>query len=184
MMTKTSRLDIHHLIDRLSRISAAEHWVGDLNPAQLAALAYLAKANQYSRAPSQVADYLSAMRGTVSNTLKALARKGLIKEQKSKTDRRRTSYTITPKGVMALNFNTSIDVALDKMTEKEVLELAQGIKEFIKKVLGARGDRSFGICATCLHHRNKAGNPYCALLKVALMPPETTQICFEHQAVA
>jgi len=183
-MAKTSRLEIHHLIDRLSRISSAEHWVGDLNPAQLAALSYLAKANQYSRAPSQVADYLSAMRGTVSNTLKALARKGLINEQKSETDRRRTSYTITPNGVTALNFDTSIDAALDKMTEKEAMELAEGLKEFIRKILRTRGDRSFGICATCQHHRKSASGSQCALLSVALAPAETTQICFEHLAAA
>ena len=97
-MKHESHEQIRDLIDRLSRITASEHWVADLNPAQLAALSYLEKANQYSRAPSQIAEYLSAMRGTVSGTLKALTRKGLIEEHKSETDRRRTSFTITKTG--------------------------------------------------------------------------------------
>jgi len=183
-MAQSSRTEIHDLIDRISRISAAEHWVDDLNPAQLAALSYLAKANRYSRAPSQVAEYLSAMRGTVSGTLKALARKGFIKEQKSEADRRRTSFNITKKGLAALEFDTSLDAALDSLDEDEMVHLAQNLKSFVRSVLHARGDRSFGVCATCHHHRKGTGSSYCALLDVPLALSETTQICFEHQSAA
>ena len=180
-MKKKPYSEIHDLIDRISRISAAEHWVGDLNPAQLAALSYLAKANQYSRAPSQVAEYLSAMRGTVSNTLKALVRKGLIEEQKSTTDRRRTSYTISEKGLTALNFDTSIDVVLAEMDENEIALVVQGLKSFVRKLLHTRDARSFGICSTCQYHQKQAKGPYCALLNVFLAPSEPAQICFEHR---
>jgi len=183
-MTKPPQTEISDLIDRISRIGAAGHWVGDLNPAQLAALSYLTKANQYSRAPSQIAEYLSAMRGTVSNTLKALARKGLIEEQKSETDRRRTSYTITAAGLTALNFDTSIDTALAGMSEKEAIKLAENLKSFVRKILQVRGDRGFGMCGTCKHHRDGASGFHCALLDVPLAPRETEQICFEHQSAA
>ncbi len=183
-MKKNPHTEIQDLIDRLSRISAAEHWVGDLNPAQLAALSYLAKANQYSRAPSQVAEYLSAMRGTVSGTLKALTRKGLVEEQKSETDRRRTSYSLTAKGQDAFDFETSIGAALAQMDKRQVDQLAQNLKGFVKELLRARGDRSFGVCATCQHHHRKSNAPYCALLNVPLARPETTQICFEHEITA
>jgi len=77
-MEPASRHHIRELIERLARVSAADEWADDLNPTQKAALAYLARANQYSRSPSQVAEFLAATRGTVSQTLKALARKGLI----------------------------------------------------------------------------------------------------------
>jgi len=183
-MKNNPRNEIHTLVDRLTRISAAEHWVGDLNPAQLAALSYLARANQYSRAPSQIAEYLSAMRGTVSGTLKALVRKGLIKEQKSETDKRRTSYSITQKGLEALGFNTSIDTALTKMSGKDVAQLADGLKNFLKSILQARDDRSFGICGTCQHHRKGPQGSYCNLLDVPLRSSQIRQICFEHKTAA
>jgi len=183
-MSKTVISGILDLINRLSRISAAEHWVGGLNPAQFAALSYLAEANQYSRAPSQVAEYLTAMRGTVSGTLKALVQKGLIEEQKSLTDRRRTSYTLTPEGKRALEFDSPIDKTLSNMDSKEVEQLALSLRNFVKSILQARGDRSFGICATCRHHRSSDRGSHCALLKVSLKPTETAQICFEHEIAA
>lgn len=176
--------EIQDLIDRISRISAADHWMGDLNPAQFTALAYLSTANQYSRAPSQVAEYLSAMRGTVSRTLKALARKGLIEEQRSETDRRRTSYTISATGIAALKVDRTIDAALVAMDSNEVTQLAQGLKGFVKNMLQARGGRSFGVCATCQHHRKQVDGSYCALLKVSLTEPEKYQICFDHKLAA
>ena len=180
-MKTSSSTQVLDLIERLSRISAAEHWIGDLNPAQLAALNYLAKANRYSRAPSQIAEFLSAMRGTVSGTLKALARKGLIEEIKSKTDRRRTNYNITSQGLAALKFETSIDSALNSLNKSQINQLEQNLKTLLKGILQARQDRSFGVCATCKHNRKDKHGSFCKLLEVKLTPHQITQVCFEHQ---
>jgi len=183
-MVDSPHSEILELIDRIVRISSAEHWVGDLNPAQLATLSYLSKANRYSRAPSQVAKYLSARRGTVSGTLKALLRKGLIEEHKSESDRRRTSYDLTREGVKALNFSTAITAALDGQGQKDKADLKRTLKAFVRDILQARGDRSFGICATCRHHHTELEGPRCALLNVSLRISETGQICYEHEIAA
>jgi len=183
-MTRSSDSEIGDLIDRIARISASERWVNNLNPAQLAALSYVAKANKYSRAPSQIAEYLCAMRGTVSATLKALERKGLIEEQKSELDRRRTSYALSADGLAALDFKTSTDAALNAMGDQEAAELKNGLKSFVRGVLRARKGRSFGVCATCKYHVANASGAHCALLDVALGPSEATQLCFEHAFAA
>jgi DNA-binding MarR family transcriptional regulator len=88
-----SAYQIRALINRLARLDAAETWEVDLNPAQLAALDYLVRANRFSRAPSQVAEYLGTTRGTMSQTLKSLVRKGYLTERGSESDRRSISYT-------------------------------------------------------------------------------------------
>jgi len=183
-MTSSSDSEIGDLIDRIARINASERWVNNLNPAQLAALSYLARANKYSRAPSQIAEYLCAMRGTVSATLKSLERKGLIQEQKSELDRRRTSYTLSADGLAALDFKTTTDAALTTMGDKEAAELANGLKRFVRSVLHAREDRSFGVCASCKYHVRNAGDAHCALLNVALSANEAAQVCFEHASAA
>ena len=183
-MTTEDRSELRALIDRISRINAAEDWGGGLNPTQRAAIAYLARANRFSRMPSQVADYLSATRGTVSQTLKALARKGLVEERKSQSDRRSVSYAVTASGLDALETSTAIDSALAVLGDREAVALTAALRGLLKTALEARQGRSFGICKICRHHRTGAGAAYCALLQVDLMPEEVEQVCYEHEAAA
>lgn len=85
-------------LDRVSRLTASFNRREDLNATQMAALGYLARAKGADRMPSKVADYLAATRGTVSQTLKALKRKGLIVETPSPTDGRSVEYALSPEG--------------------------------------------------------------------------------------
>lgn len=183
-MKRDERTEIRDLLDRISRIKAAEDWGDDLNPTQRAALAYLCKANRFSRAPSHVADYLSATRGTVSQTLKALARKSLITETRSSSDRRSISYDVTPHGEAASRNGTTIDAVLEAMNADEAAALAKTLKGLVGTILQTRAGRSFGICSTCRHHRIRADGTFCALLNEALAPREADQICHEHDAAA
>ncbi len=184
VMENEERSELRALIDRISRLNAAEDWGGGLNPTQRAAIAYLSRANRYSRMPSQVADYLSATRGTVSQTLKALARKGLVEERKSQSDRRSVSYAVTAPGLEALQVSTAIDAAVAGLEEKAAAGLAAALKDLLKTALKEREGRSFGICKTCRHHRAGVKGASCALLQVDLAPEETEEVCYEHEAVA
>lgn len=183
-MTRDNRSDIRDLLDRIARIKAAEDWGDDLNPTQRAALAYLCRANRFSRAPSHVADYLSATRGTVSQTLKALARKGLIAETRSSSDRRSISYEVTHAGETASRNGTTIDAALAALDREAAAALAATLKGLVATILQARAGRSFGLCRTCRHHRNRPDGAFCALLNEALAPHEADQTCHEHEAAA
>jgi len=183
-MTRDNRADIRDLLDRIARLKAAEDWGDDLNPSQRAALAYLCGANRFSRAPSHVADYLSATRGTISQTLKALARKGLIAEIRSATDRRSISYEVTPAGEAASQKGTAIDAALAGLDPTSADALTKALKGLVGAVLAARGGRSFGLCRTCRHHRVRDDGAFCALLNEALAPHEAAQTCHEHEAAA
>ena len=182
-MTTDPKTEIRHLLDRLCRLAAAEEWTGDLNPSQSAALAYLARANRFSRSPSQVAEYLSSTRGTVSQTLKALHRKGYLAETRSDTDRRSISYDVTRAGLAALQAAGLFEEPLAGYSEEEAGELAGAVRDFLRRVLEARNGRSFGICRDCIHHQRRDDGRYCALLAVDLREDEAAQICFEQVAV-
>lgn len=175
---------VREILYRISRITASEDWAGDINPTQRAALSYLARANRFSRSPSQVADYLEATRGTVSQTLKALARKDLIEEQRSEQDKRSISYAVTDEGHATLNFRTAIDQAVGHLTQEQADDLALALTHLMSDVLQARGGRSFGVCGTCRHHQTNPSGAYCVLLQEALVPAETEQICHEHAVPA
>ncbi|WDR02045.1 MarR family transcriptional regulator [Devosia algicola] len=134
------------LINRLSRLDAAQGWVDDLNPTQLAALTYLAHANRFSRSPSHVADYLGTTRGTMSQTLKALERKGHVEEQRSESDKRSISYGLTASGQEATAAPSLMEAGLEGLSRDARDALAQLLTRLLKLSLAENQGRAFGVC--------------------------------------
>jgi DNA-binding MarR family transcriptional regulator len=182
-MTNDQKNRLSDLFDRIARLRAAESWQDDLNPSQRAALEFLGRANRFSRSPSQVADYLASTRGTVSQTLKSLLRKGLVEEVRSETDKRSISYEVTPRGLALLSANRKASTMAD-LADGEAKVLTNLLERFLHAMLAQRGGRSFGICSTCKYHSHRKGGGYCRLLEIDLLPAETGQICHEHERVS
>jgi DNA-binding MarR family transcriptional regulator len=172
---------IRALINRLARLDAGETWAVDLNPAQIAALDYLALANRFSRAPSQVAEYLGTTRGTMSQTLKSLLRKGYLTERGSETDRRSISYDLTPSGIALAGRHGELARAVYALPAEDQESLSGSLSAILAARLSNNGGRAFGICNTCTYHRVTGDGAYCALLSLRLAPEETTQICYEQE---
>ena len=183
-MNHDDRTRIRDLVDRIARITAADEWGDDINPTQWVALSYLARANRFSRAPSQVAEFMAATRGTVSQTLKALARKELVSEHRSQLDKRWISYSVTEQGVAVLNRKTIIDEAAAGLDDRTARRLADGLEALVRQALGNRGKRAFGICASCIHHKKQGAGGYCMLLQEELSPADGEKICHEHEEAA
>jgi len=183
-MAKDDRTQIPALIERLARVVASETWAEGLNPTQAAALNYLARANRFSRAPSQVAAYLSATRGTVSQTLKALQQKGLISERRSPNDKRSISYDLTNAGRAAASTETALKEASADLPETQARALQDSLTEILSALLARHGGQPFGVCRTCRHHEARGRKGYCRLLEVDLQPEEVTQICHEQEPAA
>lgn len=173
---------LQELLDRLARVNASEEWGGGLNPAQRSALAYIARANQFSRAPSNVADYLCTTRGTASQTLKALERKGLISRARSATDKRTISYDLTDSGRDVLNGVSDLASVIRTLPPTQASSLIMALETLTHKALKRRGFRSFGVCKTCRYHRNEKAGPRCDLLELDLDKQAINEICHEHEA--
>jgi DNA-binding MarR family transcriptional regulator len=183
-MTDYDQTRIRDLIDRIARLSAADEWSDDINPTQWVALSYLARANRFSRAPSQVAEFMAATRGTVSQTLKALARKGLISEIRSDVDKRWISYSVTAEGTAVLKRKTIIDEAASGLDDGTARHLADALEALVRQALVKRGKRAFGICASCRHHKSQEVGGFCSLLEERLTPADGEKICHEHEEAA
>lgn len=179
----SDRTHLKDLLHRFARLVAAEGWEGDLNPTQRAALLYLARANRFSRAPSHVADYLSATRGTVSQTLKALHRKGLIRERRSETDKRSFSYEPTPEGIALVSAGDGLSKVLAQLSSAEAADFADKLTHLISGLLQEREGRPFGVCRTCLHHETRGKAGFCRLLHVEIGKEGLDQLCHEHKEV-
>lgn len=169
--------EIAELMDRIARLHGARRRTAALPEAQVAALDYLARANRFSRSPSAVADYLAATRGTVSQTLIALARKGLVTDDPAPDDRRSRIYSLTAEGRAEIG---GTGPGPDWGGAKAGLLIS--LRTALAAMLRDAGGRSFGLCRTCRHHRPGEAGAFCALLGVALAAAEADQICAEHQA--
>lgn len=182
-MKLTKHKRVRELFDRIARVTAAEEWGEDLNPAQRSALGYLTRANRFSRTPSNVADYLCATRGTVSQTLKALERKGFVVPTRSAGDKRSILYESTKKGRAALRAPSNFDAALSTLAPADTEALAELLEVTGRNLLEQQGFKTFGLCKTCRHHRRSQKGLACALLKVQLTAAAANEICCEHEPV-
>ena len=69
---------IADMVERLGRLLRSRGYEHDLNPAQWEALRYLGRCNRFSNNPSALSNFLGATKGTVSQTVSSLERKGLL----------------------------------------------------------------------------------------------------------
>lgn len=179
-MTQAPSPRLHMLIDRLGRVLASEDWSDGLNPAQRSALDFLAQANRFSRSPSHLADYMCTTRGTASQTLKALAGKGLVERDASSSDKRSVTYRLTASGAETAATRGHMLQHLGPQAGLDQAALEHGLTSLLRAQLAAHRFKSFGICKTCAHHRQDQGTRYCRLLNLALHEHESSQICAEH----
>ena len=174
------------LIERVARLTSREAHADGLLPVQWEALRYLSRANRFSRTAVAVTAYLGLTKGTVSQTLKALETKGLIRKQVDPKDRRSNRLALTAKGRRCLAGDPLAETvaALTDLSDSTGLALSRGLEEFLHKRLEAQDRQPFGQCRECVYfaQRHPEGKPhYCRLLKEQLGKLDADAICFEQR---
>ncbi len=177
------------LLERLSRLIHNDAHAGGLKPTQWEALRFLARANRVSRSPGALTGFLGVTKGTVSQTLQALERKGLIEKTTAEGDRRGVKLDLTPAGRAMLCEDplTDLDASLAAMPTEARDALCASLETLIMDMLARRGGRAFGACRTCRHFRreHKRGAPhFCGLLDAPLSREDVELICIEQEAAA
>lgn len=175
-------------LERLARLVRAREHEGGLNPAQWEALRYLARANRFSDSPTSLTQYLGATKGTVSQTLKALERKGYVGKTTREGARKSVRLTLTPKGLDALTRDPWSEVAaqVDQLGSKTRRRMERGIRELLQQTRRKSGLRSFGTCLSCRffreggRDREELGPHLCMLFEQPLSQDDTARICGEH----
>lgn len=178
-------------LERLARVMRAREHEGGLNPAQREALRYLARANRFSNTPGALTRYLGATKGTISQTVMALERKGLISKAE-RNARKAVHLTLTETGHEALGSDpwSDLAVAAEELGGKTRRRMQRGLEELLDSELKRAGLASFGTCENCRFFREKgrdgdAGGPHlCMLFEDALSNAETSRICVAHEGAA
>ncbi|MEZ6010726.1 MAG: MarR family winged helix-turn-helix transcriptional regulator [Hyphomonas sp.] len=178
-----------HLLERLARLVHNDAYSSGLKPTQWEALRYLARANRFSRSPGALTAYLGMTKGTVSQTLQALERKGLVEKRAAANDRRSVKLDLTTAGEHLLADDPLGDLeasvsALPKEDQKLFGAMLEGL---MKNMLHRRGGKAFGACKTCRHFRgdkNQGAPFFCSLLSEPLSTSDSEMICAEQEAAA
>ena len=180
---------IADLIERMGRLAHTQQFAADLNPAQWEALRYLSRANRFSRSPSALAAFFGATKGTTSQTLIALERKGLVVRLRSENDRRSVVLHLTAAGRARLADDplAMLAAAAGDLAPELQRPLLEGLHHILFAMQRRNGHKPFGQCRTCrffVHETaaEAAGEPhFCRLLDVPLNREDTEGIC--HQQV-
>ena len=175
------------LLTRAARLIAGDGHQGDLKPVQWQALRYLERANRFSRTPGALAAWLGQTKGTVSQTLIALERKGLVARQADAHDRRLARLALTDRGHARLaEAPESVAAAmLSTLGPNDHAALEPLLARMLSGHLAARGHRPFGQCRTCRHFQTRdpvRGLHHCGLLDEPLSDAEADAICVEQEA--
>ncbi|MGF1467559.1 MAG: MarR family winged helix-turn-helix transcriptional regulator [Sandaracinaceae bacterium] len=173
---------LHALLERLSAVfraslreTATRH---GLKLVQLEALVYLATANRYSDTPAALTEYLGVTKGTVSQTLTALARRGLLTKAPDREDARVRHCHLTAEGRRIARAAYPADVLVG-LGANEGAEDA--LEALLRRLQRANGLRTFGVCHTCRFFQPRGAGGRCGLTGEALSRLEVTKICREHQ---
>lgn len=176
-------------LERLARLLRAREHEGDLNPAQWEALRYLNRANRFSNSPGALTRYLGATKGTISQTVMALERKGLIAKSARAGEKRSLILTLTPQGLKVLSSDpwSALARTVDDLGGKTRRRLFKGLKEILSAELKRSRSETFGTCTSCRYFREKGreahehGPHLCMFFNQPLTSRETDRICIAHE---
>jgi DNA-binding MarR family transcriptional regulator len=170
-------------LERLARlIRSASHTHG-LNAAQWEALRFLSRANRYSNSPGALTRYLGATKGTTSQTVLSLIKKGAITKSLRNDDGRSVVLVLTEAGEKILSDDplAGLEKAISKLGDKTSKRFSKGLSELLQIEVKGQGEPSFGNCAACRHGKKDQSETWCTALSVKVSNDEAEKLCLYHQ---
>jgi DNA-binding MarR family transcriptional regulator len=178
------------LVERLGNLMRSElRKAGadeSLQPVHLHALIYLSKANRYSNTPQALADYLGLTKGTVSQTLLLLDRRGLIERFEDDVDRRVVRLRLSSVGEQLLAETQPAlpwQNATRNISPNRIRNATSALREALVTLQVDNEGTVFGECGTCSWCQKLSQRIYrCGRMGDRLSGPETRKICRIYQA--
>ena len=185
-MTGNGAEHIAALIERIGRLLRTDAHAAGLLPVQWEVLRYLRRANRFSRTPAALTAYLGLTKGTVSQTLRALERRGLVRKRVDPGDRRsrRLSLSQAARQLLLQDPLAETVAATRRLTAPQREALSGALEALLSARLEARERQPFGQCRDCRYfvRQHPAGAPhYCLLLEEPLAEEESGAICHEQR---
>jgi DNA-binding MarR family transcriptional regulator len=171
-------------LERLARLMRQQDHGNGLVPVQWEALRYLARANVLSNSPGALARYLSMTKGTISQTLLSLEKKGLIEKRTRGGDARSVTLHLTEQGKDKLSKDSSLPLEKDieNLSDKTRKRLDRALDQMLRAAFQRLEEPSFGTCTSCRYFREGGSgkSDQCMKVSAALTDEEIKLICVEH----
>jgi len=174
------------MIERLGNLMRAEfRRIGadeQLQPVHIHALLYLYKANRYSNTPQALANYLGITKGTASQSLMLLDRRGLIERYEDDVDRRVVRLRLSNTGEQFLYEAQPAQQwqqATRNISPNRVRNAVSALREALMTLQDDNEGTQFGTCPGCEHfERLSARASRCGFMGDRLSGPDTRRICW------
>lgn len=129
---------------QIMRATSSLAFTEGLNPAQWSALRYFAQASPSARSVVAFARYHGTTKGTASQTIAALEKKGLIDRRPSERDRRTCVLNLTEAGreTLACDPLNELAHAIAAIPEPNHLSMVEGLDLLLRTLLTRRAQRS------------------------------------------
>src|SRR5450759_166825 len=174
------------MVERLGNLMRAEfRRIGadeQLQPVHIHALLCLYKANRYSNTPQALANYLGITKGTASQSLMLLDRRGLIERYEDDVDRRVVRLRLSNAGEQFLYEAQPAQQwqqATRNISPNRVRNAVSALREALMTLQEDNEGTQFGTCPGCEHfERLSARASRCGLMGDRLSGPDTRRICW------
>jgi MarR family transcriptional regulator, negative regulator of the multidrug operon emrRAB len=180
-------LNTFRLIERISTLLRSEqrkkYAAIGLQPVHAQIIEFLSKCNRHSDTPAAVGEYLGLTKGTMSQSLQVLERKGYITKSADAEDGRVVHLGLQMAGFQLLNEIQPLDVfsQAEKLVAKQNFStLDAALNATLKALQTANNSKSFGLCHTCTHFSEINNYFHCQLTNLPLTQSDATKICREH----
>lgn len=179
-------------IDRLGRSQRTHRQAiaveRGLTPLQVDLLLTLADGEPPLPLVGLLARELGVSQPTVTDSLRALERKGLIERRTDAPDARRTAVTLTDQAERLVGELRAVDDslvrAIESLGEERQGAMVEGLLTIIAGLVEQGAITVARTCLTCRFHRLEPGAHYCTLLDMPLVSSTLRVNCPEHERAA
>jgi DNA-binding MarR family transcriptional regulator len=180
---------IASLVERLGNLLRSEDRVtgsgSGLQPIHMQILRYMSVCNRYSNTPAGVGEFVGATKGTTSQSINVLERKGFLKKRPDKEDGRVIHLGLTAKAEHFLEKEfppPEFTDAVTAMKPGDRNQLSGLLNELLILLQRQNEGKAFGVCHTCRYFkRDRLGDSHqCGLTREPLTEQESFMICREH----
>lgn len=178
---------VFEVIDRISALVRAEERKKctelGLQSVHFQVLDYLSMCNKYSDTPAALSNFLGMTRGTVSQTLLLLEKKGYLKKTADTLDRRVVHLSLLPEGRGLLEKARLTDLykqAGELLNPDRLGNYNEAMISILSALQKSNKSHTFGLCKTCQYYTLSADGYFCGLTKESLTAEDSEKICQEH----